>query len=142
MSATRSRKQQKEYHDYLKTLSPNSCVFCETLDKQLVKKGKYFNIIRNIFAYSIWDGQDVKDHLMIVPQKHIDSVAHFSTRMLPEYHRLMSEYEQAGYNIYARAPASKIKSIVHQHTHLIKTDGDAKGLILLVRKPYYIRWVA
>ncbi|HVU59947.1 MAG TPA: hypothetical protein VHC98_03875 [Candidatus Saccharimonadales bacterium] len=142
MSATRSRKEEKTYKNYLKLLEPGLCVFCHAKDEELVRTTKHFKIIRNIFAYSIWDGQDVKDHLMVIPHKHVDSVAHFTDNMVAEYHKLLGEYEQQGYNIYARAPASKIKSVVHQHTHLIRTEGAAKNLILLMRKPYYFRVAA
>jgi len=142
MSATRSRQEEKNYKHYLKNLDPALCVFCKPEGEKLLQKEKYFKVIRNLFAYSIWDGQHVDDHLLIVPIKHIDSVAHFTDKMIVEYHKLLSQYEQKGYNTYARAPQSKIKSIPHQHTHLIKTSGDSKKLIFLLRKPYYLRVAA
>lgn len=139
MAATRSRKEEIKYKKYLKTLEPNHCVFCNPKHEVLLKTTKYFKIIENKFPYSIWDGQTVEAHLLVVPLKHIDSVAHFTKPMIEEYHKILSEYDQAGYNVYARAPASKIKSITHQHTHLIKSVGRPKRFIVLLRKPMYIR---
>lgn len=136
MSATRSRKEEKTYKEYLKTVPKGICVFCEGLNQEIVDDAKLFKVIRNIFGYSIWDGQKAVDHLMIVPKMHTDSIAHFTDEMALEMHKLISKYEQLGYNIYARAPQSAIKSVVHQHTHLIKTEGASKKFILLNRKPY------
>ena len=140
MSATRSRKEELVYKGYLKTLKKDLCVFCED-SEEVLAESEFFKVIRNIFAYSIWDGQKVVDHLLIVPKNHTDRIAHFTDAMIVDMHKLMSQYEEQGYNIYARAPASKIKSVVHQHTHLIKTEGAAKKFIFLLRKPY-VRFVA
>ncbi len=137
MSATRSRKEEKDYKAYLKTLPKGVCVFCEGLNEKLVEDGELFKVIKNIFGYSLWDGQKVVDHLMITPKEHTDSIAHFTDEMVLEMHKLLSKYESEGYNVYARAPASKIKSVAHQHTHLIKTEGLPKSLVLLSRKPYF-----
>lgn len=136
MSAARSRKEEYEYKAYLKTLPANICVFCTGHNEKLIEDHQQFKVIRNIFAYSLWDGQKVIDHLMITPKAHIDSVASFTQEMVPEFHKLMSTYESKGYNVYLRAPTSKIKSVTHQHTHLIKTEGAAKQVILHSRKPY------
>ena len=141
MSATRSGKEERTYHKYQKGQDKTICPFCVSKDEELVAMAKHFKIIRNIFAYSLWDGQSVIDHLMIVPLKHVDSVAHFTEKMIPEYHKLLSKYESKGYNTYARTPVSKIKSVVHQHTHLIKTEGDSKNFIFLLRKPFFVRLV-
>ena len=56
---------------------------------------------------------------------------------MQQYVDLIEEYEQIGYNIYARAPASVIKSIQHQHTHLIKTAGHPRGFLFLMRNRLY-----
>lgn len=138
MSATRSRKEQVLYKKYLKTVDKNVCVFCEIKkgSDQLLSSTKYFKVIKNIFPYSIWDGQKVVDHLMVTPKKHTDSLKNMPDTQKVEYVNLIETYEQKGYNIYARAPVSKMKSIIHQHTHLIKTEGMHKKLIVLNTKPY------
>lgn len=138
MTATRSRKEEIEYKKHLSLADKSRCVFCEIDNKsdQFVRETKSFKVIRNIFAYSIWDNQSVADHLMVVPKKHTDSLSNMGNSQKIEYVDLLEFYEGQEYNIYARAPSSKIKSIVHQHTHLIKPKGYKKKFLLLLRKPY------
>jgi ATP adenylyltransferase len=138
MTATRSRKEEKVYKKYLKMTDHSICSFCpiKAGEDQFVEETKNFKIIKNIFAYSIWDGQKVVDHLMVTPKKHTDSLAAMAPAEKIEYVDIIEKYESQGYNIYSRAPASAIKSIPHQHTHLIKTEGDSKRFVFLLRKPY------
>lgn len=139
MTAQRSRKEEMQYKAHRRQVNSSVCEFCTPLPDQLVKTTDNFKIIRNKFPYSIWDGQAVSDHLMIVPLVHTDSVANFPDETIKEYFQLLKAYEAEGYNTYARAPQSKIKSVTHQHTHLIKTEGRAKRFVLLIRKPFYVR---
>ena len=141
MTAQRSRKEEFKYRNYRKQTLTDVCEFCSPLSDQLVKTTSKFKIIRNKFPYSVWDGQTVVDHLMIVPKKHTDTVADFTDQMVVDFHRVLQDYEQQGYNTYLRAPSSKIKSIHHQHTHLLKTQGRPKRFILLIRRPFYFRFV-
>lgn len=143
MTATRSRKEEKIYKAYQKQRKTDTCSFCEInkSSDQYVDSTKYFKIIRNIFAYSIWDGQKVVDHLMITPIKHSDNLANMKPEEKIEYVDILAKYEALGYNVYARAPSSIIKSVVHQHTHLIKTEGESKKFVLLIRRPWYLRIV-
>lgn len=143
MTATRSRKEEITYQKHRAKKKSPVCDFCVITknDDQFVKEGIYFIIIRNIFSYSIWDGQDVIDHLMLVPKKHTDSLSTLPKAAAEEYVKTISGYEKDGYNIYARAPSSVIKSITHQHTHFIKTHGKPKNFVFLLRAPYYIRFI-
>ena len=138
MSAYRSRRAQKTYDRHIKTEVADTCVFCSVKagDDQLIRQTASFNILANIFPYSIWDGQTVLDHLLVSPKAHTDSLSHLTDEQKVEYVNILQTYETQGYNVYARAPHSPIKSIVHQHTHLIKTEGGAKRFMFLMRKPY------
>lgn len=136
MTATRSRKEEVGYKRSLRSTDKTECPFCKENDSSLIEDGKSFRVIRNIFPYSLWDGQDVEDHLMITPKKHTNSLAGLSSKEKAEYVDLISKYEALGYNLYARAPKSKIKSVVHQHTHLIKNIGETRRFVFLLRKPY------
>ncbi len=139
MTATRSRKEVKAYNKYRKSeKKPAGCVFCniDEESEQLVLNGKYFKVIRNIFGYSLWDSQRVEDHLMIVPKKHTDSLRKLPKEAAIEFVDILGEYEEKRYNVYARAPSSVMKTVVHQHTHLIKPLGKPRRLIFLLRKPY------
>jgi diadenosine tetraphosphate (Ap4A) HIT family hydrolase len=138
MTVSRSRKEVKEYTEYQKTLDKNVCSFCVVTnsDEQFISATTYFKVIRNIFPYSIWDGQTVVDHLLITPKAHTDTIKDMPDEQKVEYVNLLEEYEHKGYNIYARAPGSRMKSIVHQHTHLIKSEGDPKKITIHFAKPY------
>jgi diadenosine tetraphosphate (Ap4A) HIT family hydrolase len=139
MTATRSRREEKSYKKYLKTAQRNTCAFCviKKNNHQLVTTTSHFKIITNIFPYSLWDGQKVISHLMITPKRHTDSLSNMKPDEKVEYVDLIEQYEYQGYNIYARAPSSSVKSIIHQHTHLIKTDGKTRRFVFLIRKPYF-----
>lgn len=141
MSATRSTREEHIYSQMLKKTPINICAFCSLKkgDEQFVSETKFFKVIKNAYPYSIWDGQGVTDHLMVIPKEHTDTIAHFTNAMSLEYSRTVGNYEGMGYNVYARTPTSKSKSVTHQHTHLIKVDGESKRLIFLMRWPFYLR---
>ena len=73
---------------------------------------------------------------MIVPKKHTDTLSDLTRDEAVEYVDLLGSYESKGYNVWARAAQSTIKSVVHQHTHLIKSAGKAHRFIFFIRKPY------
>lgn len=141
MTATRSRKERNFYSNYLarrKKRKNVKCEFCLITNghKDHIQEAKYFKVIRNVFPYSIWDGQDVSDHLMIVPQMHTDHLGDLPKTAGSELLTIIGEYEAQGYNFYARAPQSKIKSVLHHHTHLIKPKDKEAHFILFFQKPY------
>lgn len=140
MTATRSRKEVKTYSKYL-AIKTKTCPFCEIDNKsdQFVEETTHFQVLDNIFGYSLWDSQEVEDHLMIVPKQHINSLAKLPKTAAAEYVALLAKYEQKAYSQYSRAPSSVIKSVVHQHTHLIKPKGGPKRFVLLLRSPFYLR---
>ena len=138
MTATRSRQEEKNYKKYLQTADKKACVFCPIKkgDDNYIEETTNFKVIRNRFAYSLWDGQKVTDHLMITPKKHTDDLANMTPKEKSEYVDLVDKYERLGYNIYSRSTTNAIRSIAHQHTHLIKTEGGNKRFVFLLRKPY------
>lgn len=143
MSATRSRKEERIYKKYLAGTPKSVCQFCAIGDKsdQVLEISHSFRVLHNIFGYSIWDGLNVEDHLMVVPRRHIDRLSVLERKESVELIKLLAKYEELGYNVYSRTPGSSVKSIVHMHIHLIKTGGKVKNLIFLMRKPFYYRLV-
>jgi diadenosine tetraphosphate (Ap4A) HIT family hydrolase len=141
MTATRSTKEYRIYAQKNRNDSHKQCAFCliKNGDEQYVEETKNLKVIRNRAPYSIWDSQGVTDHLMIIPKRHTDKLGSFDAKTALEYIKLVDKYESLGYNLYARAPVSSVKSVKHQHTHLIKLDGYTKRFIFLMRKPFYIR---
>lgn len=142
MTATRSTQEEYAYRRYRKHESNDTCSFCEITEKhpQFVEQTIFFKVIRNRFPYSVWDGQGVIDHLMIIPKKHVDGFGGIPPKASAEYFALLGKYEKENYNLYARAPLSSVKSIVHQHTHLLRLDGRKKKHIFFLTRPFYHRW--
>lgn len=141
MTANHSTKVYRRYLQGRKDDEGAACPFC-SIDKgheQYVEETARFKVIRNRLPYSIWDGQGVLDHLMITPKKHTDSLKGMEAATATEYLDLASDYEHRGYNLYARSPGSNVKSVIHQHTHLIRLDGKDKRFVLVLRKPFYVR---
>jgi diadenosine tetraphosphate (Ap4A) HIT family hydrolase len=130
----RSRKGELTYRKYLKNHvhAKKICVFCE-IEKngdEVIKKYPFFMVITNAFPYTIWDSTMVAEHLMVVPRRHIESMSKFTKEEIAEYHKITSEYENNGWDIYTRGVSATMKSIPHQHTHLIKSTGQKiKGLV-------------
>ncbi len=135
---TRSRKEHKVYKNYLKKLPKDVCQFCliDQSTPQFIKETKHFKIVQNIFPYSMWDMQSVADHLMIIPKQHTDTLSDLTAEQALEFTHLLADYEKQGYNVYARTPGSGIKSVVHQHTHLIKPGKKTRKFIFYLAKPY------
>lgn len=138
MTAPRSIREFYKYHGRPKE---EGCPFCVIDDghPQYVEEGAFVRVIRNRYPYSIWDGEGVVDHLMIVPKQHVDRLSKLGPKAALEYMQVIQKYEDAGYNLYARVPESKVKTIAHQHSHLIKSDSRARWFLLLLRRPFYIR---
>jgi diadenosine tetraphosphate (Ap4A) HIT family hydrolase len=136
--ATRSRKEALRYRKDLKTDQYDDCVFCliEREQERIIEKADNFYVIKNKYPYSHWDLQKVTDHLMIIPKKHTDTLSDLTSDEAVEYVKLIGSYESQGYSVYSRAPVSVIKSVVHQHTHLIKTIPEESKLLVYAKKPY------
>lgn len=138
---TRSVKSRNAYDKYRKQVKSDSiCQFCQidSSSPQQISESKYFRTITNLFPYDLWDGQGVDHHIMIIPKKHTTSIAEFTDTEAVEFVNLLATYESQGYNVYARAPGNKIKSVVHQHTHLIKSSRKLLKTMVFIRKPYIL----
>ena len=138
MTATRSTAEERQYQKLRKQDSGADCPFCTIQHghEQFVTETDHFRIIRNRTPYSLWDSHKVADHLMLVPKKHTDRLSELPKNAMAEDTEVLGKYEDQGYNIYARSPGSKIKSVIHQHTHLIKLNDHKINFLLMNRKPY------
>lgn len=137
--STRDRKEEKRYKKYRATIKDSgACDFCSITEKslQFVSESKSFFVIKNIFPYTHWDGQGVLDHLLLIPKKHTDTVSDFSPEESIEYITIIGSYESHGYDIHARGPASNRKTVVHQHTHLIRLDRKHRRFLFYSQRPY------
>ena len=138
----RTRKQTKRYNPKQKRqvhLSGQApCPFCDMNPDQIVRDGKTMRLIKNIYGYKLWEGMNVNDHLMIVPKRHAEGIAEFNKAEKIEMMDLMAEYEGKGYNVYARESQNAIKSVPHQHTHLLKTHNKRARFFVFSEKPYFV----
>lgn len=138
--STRTRRNHFKYATYIKNRSESTCQFCELTNKdtQIIKETSSFWIIKNIFPYDVWDTAGVNNHLLIVPKRHVDSIAHFNDTESKDFVKQLATYEQRGFSVYARAANNSLKSVVHQHTHLIAIDNKIKKYILFSKKPRFL----
>lgn len=135
----RSRKTKKKYNPeqaikrHAKGVS--HCPFCNN-QVEIVKNANYFQVVKNGFPYDYWEFMNVTDHLMVIPKRHILSIAELNDEERSEWVSLIAEYENNGYNIYLREKENTTKSVPHQHTHLIKTSNEQAKLFVYARRPY------
>ncbi len=123
MNAFRSEDDAAAYSVYLQNNNQDTaCPFCAIRlgNEQYVTESEHFVIMRNKFPYVTWDGGEVSEHLMIIPKSHLTALSELNEHESKEYLTIVSEYEDNGFNVYARTAASKARSIKHQHTHFIK----------------------
>lgn len=139
--AVRSRANENRYRKYKEKHASINCHFCDLVKhstNQIIKQTDYFLIVKNLFGYDLWDGCRVKEHLMIVPKRHVESLAGLSNKEMSSYLEQVVQFEAAGYSVYARASDNTTRSINHQHTHLIKIDNNPVKMLAYSKKPYLL----
>lgn len=132
----RNQKTELEYRQYKKENDEKLCIFCNPPKHQIVKESKNFWILKNDFAYAIWDYKRVTSHLMIIPKKHTNKIKDLSESNKKEYIDQLSNFENDGYNLYTRTHSNKSKSVGHFHTHLIKTIDPPFVSLTYQQEPY------
>ena len=110
----------------------------ETSSQSITEKNKTMYIIDNRTTYDIFEGRRVLDHKMVIPKRHVESLADFTQQEKVDHMDLLGEYEKQGYNVYARGAGSVTRSVKHQHTHLIKLSDKLPKGTLYIRKPYFL----
>ncbi len=138
MPEFRSRKDEGAYSSWREANKSSECLFCEVKPghDQHIKSFNHFNLVRNIFPYSLWDSMGVEEHILLSPFRHVDSISDFYQSEGEEFLRVISDYESRGYSVYFRAKGSNAKSITHQHAHLIKLNDKKKKLIFYLARPF------
>lgn len=132
-------------HHYRKTIKAyrkrrdlSSCPFClpETLARA-VYEGKHIYIVPNLTSYDLWEAQDVEDHLLIIPRRHVQSLSELDEKERLAVMDAAASHEAKGYSIYARGKGFINRSVQHQHTHLIKTSNKQPRILIYMQRPYY-----
>lgn len=101
--------------------SPKNYNFYERVksERGVVEDLEFFIVAKNLFSYQIWDGFEVREHLLVIPKRFVEGINEFSKQEFDEFQKILAKYEAKGFSIYARAPKNKSKTVTHQHTHLI-----------------------
>lgn len=117
-----------------------TCTFCNEYEKasNITEEGKTMFVIPNRISYDLFEGRKVTGHLMIIPKRHVESFEDFTDQEALELIRMSAKYEADGYNVYARGVGNISRSVLHQHTHLIKTDDKRTRAIFYIRKPHFL----
>lgn len=141
-SSGRNPEMQLRYAEEMRTRDPNTCSFCDNNSQHILGHVATHWIMSNLYPYELFDDMIVADHLLIVPKRHIVGISEFTDEERVDFLDTVSEYEEAGYTLFARAPINKAKSVTHQHTHLIKPDLDREPIqsLLYNRNPHVVKY--
>jgi len=128
----------KTLKEYKKNLGAASCPFCsaDELSDRILAETEHAYIIPNKTAYDLWEVRTVVDHLLVIPKRHVRSLKELSPDERADIMNILADYEDQNYNVYARGKISNVRSVVHQHTHLIKTNQKEHRGTFFMRKPY------
>lgn len=123
--------------DYVRGKRPQvDCILCAiiTNDKKVVDSGIFSNalmtIALNLYPYN-------PGHLMIFPNRHIESIEELSRDEVMEMHRLMvlakkilqKHYHPQGFNIGYNLGESSGASIRHLHRHIVPRYRNELGFV-------------
>ncbi len=102
-----------------------TCVFCPPLGQTDLRDApRGFVSFPASQPYSIWDGQRVTEHLIVIPEQHVTSLWQLgkkALRRLNGYLRDVEENTPSGITAqsYTRANGNPSKSVGHLHTHVL-----------------------
>lgn len=130
------RKTIKKYHA---RRDLQNCPFCkpETL-ANAVYENEHIYIVPNLTQYDLWELFDVQEHLLVIPKRHAESLGELNAAERAAVMDEIAEYETKGYSIYARGVGFVNRSVLHQHTHLIKTTNKKPRFAFYIRHPYFL----
>lgn len=140
-STARRPANERRYAEYREAHRSSGCAFCALVDNpsdEVVEDTKQCLVIVSMFGYDFWDDCGVSEHLMVIPKRHVESLAELDDAERVDYMNTIAEQQVRGYSLYARAPSSITGSVAHQHTHLIKIDNVRKKWLIFLRKPHVL----
>lgn len=134
------RKTIQEYRAHNKADSTKLvCTFCNELSgTRIMGENETMFILPNRVSYDMFEGRKVVDHLMVIPKRHIETIAEFSDQEKIDQMTVIGEHEAKGYNVYMRGVGTVSRSVKHQHTHLIKLVDKKSNAVVYLRKPYIL----
>lgn len=134
------RKTRRSYSKLKKSDGASSvCTFCNPDNEpHIIHRTKHAYVLPNRVFYDVWELHNVIDHLLVIPKRHVESLGDLSEDEQLDIMKICSRYEKDGYNVYARAKGSVRRSVIHQHTHLIKIDPHEPRVSFFMRKPWLL----
>ena len=122
----------KKRRGYTKLCHVTECPFC-VLNERILFETKTMVVIGNAAPYDWFDNLQVKEHLMVIPKRHVEELNELNKTESKEYFDVLSKYEKKGYSFFSRDNTNNSRSQLHLHTHLIKTGDKADKFILVIR---------
>lgn len=134
------RKTKKRYVTYnAGDKAAEGCTLCKEVDGPKVTfENDTMFVIPNRVAYDMFEGRSVVDHLMVIPKRHLGSLQDFTDKEKLDQMTIVGDYESQGYNVYSRGVGSISRSVIHQHTHLIKLADKKPRIIFYAQKPHIL----
>ncbi len=136
---TRNRKTQLAYQKHQRNKpKQEGCGFCSLPAIEIKQDLGDFLVAINLFPYTFWDSTEVAEHFMLVPKRHVTSISQLTPEELNSYAKALADFEKQGFSIYSRGHNSHMKSVLHQHTHLIRLGSKRKKLVFFSEKPHIL----
>lgn len=134
------RKKRKTYARLRKQDEKrNDCSFCDSSAiEEVIEETDHFSIIANRTPYDYFEGRKVSEHYMVLPKRHLETLDDFNDTERLEFAKIIGKYEKNGFDIYSRGVGSVGRSVLHQHTHLIKNSNIPTKLYIFIQKPYFL----
>ena len=96
------------------------CPLCYVAQHKQIDASKTMLVLENMYPYEFYDGRVIKEHYMIVPKRHVNSLTDFTRRERKDYWHLLCKYQDSGYASLTRPNGDTKRSVPHHlHTHLI-----------------------
>jgi diadenosine tetraphosphate (Ap4A) HIT family hydrolase len=122
-----------------KSHKTESCAFCDiSTISNAIYEDKFVYIVPNLTQYDLWELHDVEDHLLLIPKRHILTLAELSDKERLAVIGQAALYETKGCGVYARGVGFIKRSMKHQHTHLIKISNKKPKIAVFLQSPYYL----
>lgn len=136
------RKTIKKYQQlaHKDKLAGFDCGFCDAIDPAgVIEETKHLRLIHNRVPYDMFDGLETTgEHYLIVPRRHVLTIADFTDDELLETMQLIAKYEPLGFSVYARSASNVHRSQPHQHTHLIQLITKEPRFFIATNRPYML----
>ena len=116
------------------------CTLCNAVNaERSIAENEAAVVVRNRVAYDVFEGyRTTGEHYMVLPKKHRESFNECTDEEKLGMMNLIAQFENVGFNIYARGKGNPNRSQPHQHTHLIRLVDKPARFTMYIGKPYFV----